>query len=170
LKVPIDIVSSAIEITPVEYRYQATANQHSKSVSITSPFSWVLSYSGFAPATLNELSADTPEGSAEIQSFILHHLVMHVVMTRQQGISNIFEALRFPISSKRSPELGGLPLTYISCCISTIRPPDSVIIESTEISGTDAFEEVVNIENVDQIRDPIREEVLELVKASGLEH
>ncbi|HKV41591.1 MAG TPA: hypothetical protein VJX67_20470, partial [Blastocatellia bacterium] len=31
LKVPIDIVSSAIEITPVEYRYQATANQHSKS-------------------------------------------------------------------------------------------------------------------------------------------
>ena len=45
------------------------------------------------------------------------------------------------------PELGELPITFLSGPISTIRPPDNVIIESTELSGADAFEEVINLED-----------------------
>jgi hypothetical protein len=39
-----------------------------------------------------------------------------------------------------------------------------VIIESTEISGMDAFEEVVTVEDIAGMKDPQRELLLELVK------
>ena len=45
--------------------------------------------------------------------------------------------------------------------------PDDVIIESTEVSGMDAFEEVVNVDDIAALRDPLRERLLEIVKASG---
>ena len=38
-----------------------------------------------------------------------------------------------------------------------------MIIENTEISGTDAFEELVNIEDVARLRDPLKERLTELI-------
>jgi hypothetical protein len=164
LKAPIETVSSALEITPVQYVYEANTERESKTVTITSPFSWVLSYAGFAPRPLDTFRFEREEGPGDLHRFVLHHLVLNVVMSRQQGVAKILEALHFPSKSEPSAEFGGLPITQISACISTIRPPDSIIIESTEVSGTDAFEEVVNIEEIGQIRDPLKEQLLELVK------
>ena len=169
LKPPFEIDSSALEITPAVYHYEANANQHTKPVSITSPFSWVLSYSGFAPGTLSEIPSDAVDASGDVQRFILHHLVLHVVMSRQPGIANVLNALRFPVASKPALELGGVPLTYISSCITTVRPPDHVIIESTEISGTNAFEEIVNLDDLSKIRDPLKEQLADLVKSQDAE-
>jgi hypothetical protein len=42
-----------------------------------------------------------------------------------------------------------------------------VIIESTEISGTNAFEEVVNVEYLLQICDPWYAQLVELVRSHG---
>jgi hypothetical protein len=42
-----------------------------------------------------------------------------------------------------------------------------VIIESTEISGTNAFEEVVNVENLLQFGDPWHAQLVELVRTHG---
>jgi hypothetical protein len=42
-----------------------------------------------------------------------------------------------------------------------------VIIESTEISGTNAFEEVVNVENLLQFGDPWHTQLVELVRTDG---
>ena len=63
------------------------------------------------------------------------------------------------------PELGELPITFLSAPVSTIRPPDNVIIESTELSGADAFEEVINLEDVAKLRNPFKDQLEELVKA-----
>ncbi|HYM01154.1 MAG TPA: hypothetical protein VEZ90_19500, partial [Blastocatellia bacterium] len=116
-----------------------------------------------------DMTSDTNDASGDIQRFILHHLVLHVVISRQPGIASVLEALRFPVTSKPSADLGGMPLTYISSCISAVRPPDHVIIESTEISGTDAFEEIVSLDDIDKIQDPLKEQLLELVKNENAE-
>ena len=46
------------------------------------------------------------------------------------------------------PEFGPLPITRIGVAISTKRPSDDVILQSAELTGMDAFEEVVNVEDL----------------------
>jgi hypothetical protein len=172
LKPPIEILSSTLEITPMEYAYEAKTEAASKIVHVSSPFKWILSYSGFTPGKFADLLVDAGENSAEIQSFILHSLVLNVVMSRQQGVARMFEALHFPFCSERLPVSPGLsspnlPWTCICSCVSTLRPPDDVIIESTEVSGTDAFEEVVNIDDLNRIREPLKEHLVNLVRTQG---
>ncbi len=48
-----------------------------------------------------------------------------------------------------------------------MRPPDSVIIESTEISGTDSFEEVVNLDELNNLTDPVKEQLLKIAQGEG---
>jgi hypothetical protein len=52
----------------------------------------------------------------------------------------------------------------VTSTVSTVLPPDEVIIERTEISGMDAFEEVVTVEDIVGMKDPLRELLLEPVK------
>jgi hypothetical protein len=84
---------------------------------------------------------------------------------KRYPLAAILEALHFPLSVERSPEFGDLPVCFISSSISTVRLPDNVIIESTEISGMAAFEEVVNPADVEKMRDPLRDQLTALVKS-----
>jgi hypothetical protein len=88
---------------------------------------------------------------------VLYQLVLNAVVTKQSGVSRILEALHFPIRTETFPGLGQLPITVISSTLSTVRPTDDVIIKSTEISGTDTFEELLNTENVRRLANPFKE-------------
>lgn len=167
LKSPIEIVSSTLEMSPMEYAHVARTDRESKTVTVTSPLKWVLNYSGFSVPRLRDLLADRNRKSEELREYVLHYLVMHTVVTNHPGVTQILDALHFPLSTGRLPGFGELPVTYISSSISTIRPPDDVIIESTEISGMNAFEEVVNIDDIIKLRDPLRERLIELVRSHG---
>ncbi len=94
--------------------------------------------------------------------------MMHIVLSKQAGVSQILDGLRFPLSSGRLPEFGELPIIYISSPASTVRPPDEVIVESTEISGRDVFEEIVDIDAFLNLRDPLKERLIELVKTHAV--
>ncbi len=163
----IDILNTTIEITPMEYVHEATAENHMKAITVTSSLKYVVSYSGYAPAKLKELMADRYRTAEKVQEFILHVLALHVTLTRQPGLAQMFEALHFPLTTIKIPEFGELPITCVSSAISTLRPPDGVLIESTEFSGRDAFEEVINVEDIVKLRDPLKEQLIELAKAQG---
>jgi len=85
-------------------------------------------------------------------------------LSHQKGATSILEALRFSLSTTRLPEFGELPVTRISSPVLTVRPPDEVILESTEISGRDAFEEVVDVEAMLNMTDPLKDRLVQLVK------
>jgi hypothetical protein len=167
LKSPIELLSSTPEITPMEYVHVATGNGESKTITVTSPLKWVLSYSGFGPGRLRDILAGRAGNTVELPQFLLHTLVVHIVMKKQPGLMNIFELLRFPACAERFPGFGELPVTCLSSAISTVRPPDDVIIESTEISGMDVFEEIVNLEDIKNLQDPIQARLLDLLKSHG---
>jgi hypothetical protein len=57
-----------------------------------------------------------------------------------------------------------LPVTCISSSISTSLPPDELVIESTELSGKDAFEELINVGDIEKLRDPFKERLLDVVR------
>ena len=167
LKPPLDIVSSAIEITPREYSYNVQTEKGNKTVIVTSPLKWVLNYSGFTLDRFSELLANRGRNPGEVQNFVLHYLTMDLVISRQSGIGKIFDALHFPFSKETVEEFGLLPITYVSSSISTVLPSNDVILQSTEVSGTDAFEEVVNPDDIQKLRDPLKEQLLDLAKSYG---
>lgn len=165
LKAQLDIFGTVVEIQPVEYPYFPEGADPNKPVTIISPLKWMLSYKGMGVQRLRELIAVSIRTDVtDMQSCILHHLVMHLIMAKRPGIAATLEALRFPVSTSQSAELARLPFTCISCPISTIRPPDEIITQSTEMSGTTAFEEVLNIEDIARMSDPLKDQLLEIVK------
>ena len=166
---PLQIESTAIELSPLGYSHVVTSDGQSKAITVTSPFKWVLTYSGFSPAKLQELLANRNRTNEDTHRFVLHYTVLHILLASHPRLSSLMDALRFPISSTRSPEFGELPLTCISSCLSTIRPPDDVIIESTEISGQHAFEEIVNLDDLRTLADPLKLQLIELARGQGEE-
>jgi hypothetical protein len=167
LSPPVEIASTAVMLNQLEYGYDAKASSDRKRVAVTAPLQWVLSYAGFPPSRLAEMLRNRQRDAAELQNFVLHYLMIHIVTTRQPGLLQMLEALRYPIVTRRLPEYGDLPLTCIHCALSTVLPPDDVIIESTEISGRDVFEEIIKPEEIPALRDNYKERLIELVKNHG---
>jgi hypothetical protein len=167
LKAPVTVLSVAPELAPVEYLHQAKDGAMSKNITVTSPLRWVLSYGGYGAKRLPEV-LETRAGTKEVAEVVLHVLLLHFVLTRQPGIVRILEGLRFPVSSGRLPGLGELPVMFVSALVQTIRPPDDVLIENTEVSGTDAFEEVVDGKAVAALADPLRQKLEGVFEQHGM--
>jgi hypothetical protein len=169
LKPPLDVAGMSLEVTPLEYTHVVQASGEKRTITVRSPLTWVLTYSGFSPARLKELLENRIRASDDLQRFVLSYLAMHVVTTNQPGVTQILDALHFPISSSHSPELSGLPITRIGVAVSTSRPSDDVLVQSAELSGMDVFEEVVNVQDIPNLRDPLKARLLDIVRSQAPE-
>ena len=165
LQSPLMQQTSSLELSPWEYVHVATAGSESKTVTVTCPFKSIVTYLGYAPRRLQALLNERNRNNGELQAFVLHYLAMHVVVSTQPSLAQLFETLHFPLASGHLKDFGGLPITYIGSSVSTSLPSDELVIESTEMSGMDAFEEVVNIEDIDNMQDPLKERLVGLVKS-----
>ncbi len=162
---PLDVLQTLLELHAAEYSYVAQGAGEKKTVLVTSPLRWVLAFSGFGPQRLRAAGgSQKTTGANEVQQCVLQFLVVHVTLARRPAVTRLLEALRFPVSTGQLAEFGDLPVTYIDGPVSTLRPPDEVIIQSTEISGMPAFEEVVNLDDLVSLRDPLRDRLLQLVQ------
>jgi hypothetical protein len=159
---PLNLASDALEITPHDYAHVAETGASPRTISVRAPMTWTLSYSGYNPARLEELLNKKLRSADEVSKFVLSYLILHVVITQQAGLSQLLEALRFPVTPVKLPQFGDLPITRIGPPIVTIRPADAVIVESAELTGIDAFEEVVKLEDLSKLNDPLREQLLEI--------
>ena len=167
LKPPLEMVRPMLELSPMEYPTTLKAGNHTKSVQITPPFKWVLSYSEFGVARLRQLLADPHRTDSDASRFVLHYCALHVVTSRQAGATQMLDALHFDLNSTRLPEFGELPLTCIASSVPTLRPPDEVILESTEVAGRDSFEELVDVEGIQTQRDAFKERLLDVLRTHG---
>ena len=160
---PVEMASTSLELLPVEYTHRAEG----KTVVVTSPLKWVVTYSGFSPARLKELIGAKTPSERELFQFAVQYAAVSILFGPRGGVPKILEALRFPLTVGKLPEFGELPVTTISAPISTVRPPDSVVIESTEFSGKNVFEEVVNLDEIPALRDPLRDQLLDIAQSFG---
>jgi hypothetical protein len=165
VKPPIDLPSLNLEVTPFEYTHTAATNGETRTIAVRSPLTWILSYSGFPPARLRELVQAKVRANDDVQQHVLSFLAMHVVVANQPGVAQILEALRFPVTTQKVAELGGLPLTCIRAAITTSRPSDDLVVKSAELSGMDAFEEVLNVKDITELSNPQRDKLLDIVRS-----
>ena len=122
-------------------------------------------------ADLCGLSTDTPAGTAghesavyrELQRFVLNYLVMHLATTSEPGLAGVRAAL--PLTTSKSA-IRWLPTPYDrdhdDC------PSDALII-SAELTGMDAFEEVIKVEDIAALGDPLKGRLLEIARQQAPE-
>ena len=164
LTLPLRLIGSGLEITPVDTALAIKSGSDTRTIMVRSPLTWTLTYAGFAPGRLPDLLKTKLRPGDELLQFVLSYLLMNVVTTNSPGLMQTLAALHFPINTTTLPDYPNLPITRISTDVSTMRPADSVVIESAELTGMDAFEEVVKIADLSALRDPFRERLLETAR------
>jgi hypothetical protein len=166
LTTPFNFSNPGLEITPVDYVHHAVVTNGTRAITVRSPLTWTVSYAGYAPTRLAEVSDPRVRGEA-LQQFILSHILLHVVTKYQKGVTAILDELSYPVTTAKSPDLGDLPLTRISVPVSTERPGDDIVIESAGLTGIDAFEEVVKVSDLASLREPFKERLLAIARESA---
>ena len=165
---PFDFANATLEITPVDYAHSARTSSTTKTIQVRRPLTWTLSYAGYAPPRLQEVLDQKVRGD-ELQRFILSYILIHLVATHRPGVTQILDALHVHVTTATAPEFGDLPMTRIDVGITTERPADAIVVESAELTGIDAFEEVINVEDIARLRDPFRERLLDTVRQQAPE-
>jgi hypothetical protein len=160
---PFEFPKARPEITPVEYTHVIPTGSDSKTITVRCPLAWTLSYEGYEPTRLKELLDPRVRGD-QLQRFILSYLFMNHVVTNQRGLLPILDALHFSITTTMMPNFGDLPITRIASKVTTVRPPDAVVLESAELTGMDAFEEVANVDDIARLQDSFKARLLEVVR------
>jgi len=170
LRPPLKPVGLTLEIYPWESLHEIQSGGTKKPVTLTSPVRYVLSYaSGISLSRLRQGIAGKEEQKREdVREFVIRCCLIHSMLTKSAGIVNLLRALRWEVSTETSPDLGALPLTTLTAPIRSVLPPDHLILESTEMSGTSLFEEVVDVDALAQIPDPLAKKVQEIIEAAKL--
>ena len=164
LTLPLRLVGSGLEITPVDTALPIKSGSDTRTIMVRSPLTWTLTYSGYPPTRLPELLKSKLQAGEELTQLVVSYLLMNVVITNSPGLMSVFDALHFPITTVTVPEFGPLPITRIGVAVSTTRPSDDVILQSAELTGMDAFEEVVNVQDLSSLRDPLKQRLRDLAK------
>ncbi|HYK90366.1 MAG TPA: hypothetical protein VE398_16440 [Acidobacteriota bacterium] len=168
LRPPLKPVGLSLEIYPWEYRYEIKAGSLNKVVTITSPVRFVISYaSGLSFSRLRQGVVGKEDHKQEdFREFVIRCCLTHLMLNKYAGIANLFRSLRWEVSMTTSPDLGFLPITTLTAPLRTILPPDNMILESTELSGMSQFEEVVDVDGVSSICDPLIQKVNSIIDAA----
>ncbi|MBT2970655.1 MAG: hypothetical protein B6D72_18130 [gamma proteobacterium symbiont of Ctena orbiculata] len=165
LSSPLDVFAATPTLTAVEYPYTAEQENKSASLTVTSPLKWYLSYPDQHPKKLLEmLGSNRNQLKDELSHALLQCLTLSLVLEKRPGIVNILQGLRFELQTSHHEGLGELPVIMISCPLMTLLPPDDIIIQNTEISGIPSFEEIININDIRELSDPMQQGILSITK------
>jgi hypothetical protein len=163
---PLANIDNRIDLYPWEYTHQAKSERETKPVTITSPVSWVLTYN--SEYTLSQLvqtiAGKEQRRSDSIRQFVVNALVMHAVLTKFPGITQLLADLRYEVHTQKSPSLGELPLVTIRSCLPSFRPADSLILAATRLSGVPAFIELIDLDAVHSLPDPLKLRIEEMLR------
>jgi hypothetical protein len=154
-----------LEVHPWEYSYDARMGDHAKRIAITSPTRWVLSYTSDLPLSrFKAMVAGREQGQLALQQrFVLLAILLNMVVQKTPRVTQLMKALRFELASTPCEELHGLPLVTVSFALPSFRPDDSLIMKTTSLSGVPAFIELLDVNIVRALKDPIKEELERII-------
>ena len=128
---------------------------------MTSPVCWVVAYSsGYTPSALRKaLASKESRRTEDVRQFIASALALELLIERQPEIVSLLRDLRYEVRTETCDGLGDLLMVTIRSCLSSFRPSDDLIQTATRFSGVPAFIELIDIEAVHNLRDPLKERI-----------
>lgn len=159
LQTPLPPISNQLDVTPFEYPLH---REGSKAISVTSPVAWVLAYRSECP--LGRLKAmisgnETPQPD-DMKGSLVAHQTPVLFMQHFPALRQLFEDLRYRVSIEELSDVGNLPVLMLKAPLETFLPPDDFILEITQFSGVPAFQELIDLEQMQTMPDPMKESLL----------
>jgi len=169
LATPIESISTQLQIHPWEYLHEVPGGKDQKRITIRSPLSWVISYpSTYSLSMFRQvIGGGHQRDQSHIAEFVLRACVMALMFEKLPGLAGVFEGLRYRVEARKSPELGELPLVTISAPYPSMLPSDRIVALASGVSGRNAFVEIIDLDAVRQISDPVREQIRQLLETHG---
>ncbi len=157
LHAPLPSMSNQLDGTPLTYSLRSRDSQE-KPTNITAATRWTLSYRG--ECALSRLRAMVsgvePQHADDMKQCLINHLTMVILLRHYPAFTGLLEDLRYEVEIRELPDLGGLPIVILKAPLETFLPPDDFIAQVTRLSGIPAFQELIDLDAVDRIPDPLR--------------
>ena len=155
-----------VEMYPWEYSYEAHGPQGSRTVSITSPVRWIVTYrSDYTPAAVRTLLASKGQRRVgPLRHFVANALAVQVVLSRTPGLAGLIADLRYETRLESDPSFGKLTLLTFSAPIRSFRPADDLILAATGFSGVPSFIELVDEKSLETMGDPLQRDLREILR------
>jgi hypothetical protein len=172
LPAPLESVATKFQFDEWEYINATETDRGWQSIRVTTPLTWVLSYSSpYSLSTLRGVVSGQGQRDPEaIRTFILRACLMYQLFTKIPAITEILTGLRYKVEIKKSPQLGELPFVTISAPFRTFRPNDKLVAMASGLAGGASFAEIVETDSVWNLSDPLRDEALEILKRHQVEN
>lgn len=171
LTLPIESISTQLQLNEWEYLHTTKTERGWQNIKVTAPLTWVISYSSaYSLSVFRQVLAGKEERNPEaVRAFVLRACLMHIHLAKFPGIADLLSGLRYRIEVRRSPELGELPLVTISAPFTTMRPADELVTVAAGLAGGASFAEVLDLDSVRKIHDPLRDEIAAVLRKHGQE-
>jgi hypothetical protein len=162
LRPPLESVGTQFQFSEWEYTHASQVDGNWHSIRVTTPLTWVFSYaSSYSLATLRGLITGTGQQDIDaVRAFVLRACLMHELFVKTPPLASLLEALRYKMEVRTSPQLGDLPLVTISAPFRTFRPADELVALASGLAGGASFAEILDVESVRNLSDPLRDETI----------
>ena len=152
-------IGSKIQVYPYEYNYEAQGSKSAKAVSMASPIRWVVTYGSEYSLTQLRSVLAAPGEHRPIRQFVLNAVTFQVILGRSPGLAQLLNDLRYEIHVQALPGLEKLPMVTIGVRVPSFRPPDDLLLTAIRLSGVSSFIELIDIDAVRSLEDPLRTEI-----------
>ena len=151
-------IDNTLELHRWEYAHEAQSGGESKTITISHPCRWALTYkSGCSLGQFARTIGTKEERRADvIRKFVINALVLRQAVERAPGLIRLLAALRYELTIAEVPAYANLPLVTITSVLPSYRPVDELVIAATAFSGVSAFNELIDLEAIDQLEDPLK--------------
>ncbi len=154
LQPPLQPILNELQGSLLEYTLKA-----GKGTKITSPTKWVLSYRSECPLGRLRLmlSGKETRQTDDMKQALIDHLAIVVFLKHFPALTQLLQDLRYEVEIRKMTDLGGLPVVVLKAPLETFLPTDDFIEQVTQLSGVPAFQEIIDLEAVHNISDPLKE-------------
>ncbi len=165
LQTPIESISTQLQLHEWEYLHEARTERERRAITVISPLSWVILYpSTYSFSMLRQAVTGKQERNQEsVRAFVLRACTMSLLFSKQPALAALFEGLRYKFEIRTQPQLGDLPLVTLSAAVRTERPADDLLLTTTGLSGRPVFQEVVDPEEIRNLNDPVKTQLLSIL-------
>lgn len=159
LQTPLPPISNQLDLTPFQYSLQF---EESKAISVTSPTAWVIAYRSECPlARLKAMiSGNETRQPDDMKGSLVAHQTPVLFVEHFPALWELLEDLRYRVSIEELFDLEKLPVLMLKAPLETFLPPDDFILEITQFSGVPAFQELIDLEQMQTMPDPMKESLL----------
>jgi hypothetical protein len=148
-------IEPLLDLYPFEYLHRLSDGE--RTITMTNPVRWILSYrSGYSVAQLESaLENRASLRPSDARQFLIGALTLQLLLETFPEIRDLLADLRYEVALEKHPALGDLSLVTLRAPLPAFRPADELIAKATRLSGVPAFIELIDLEALPELRDPL---------------